>query len=85
MGFGQGGRFRAVADFVSGGFTRPDQPDPLEPAIQTIALELAVRRGDAAMVELLLEFGADPNKKNAGAASAPSSRCGSSGPDARRR
>ena len=28
------------------GFTRPDQPDPLEPAIQTIALELAVRRGD---------------------------------------
>ena len=48
------------------GFTRPDQPDPLEPAIQTIALELAVRRGDAAMVELLLEFGADPNKKNAG-------------------
>ena len=41
------------------GFTRPDQPDPLEPAVQTIALELAVRRGDAAMVELLLEFGAD--------------------------
>ena len=34
------------------GFTRPDQPDPLEPAVQTIALELAVRRGDAAMVEL---------------------------------
>ena len=48
------------------GFTRPDAFDPKEPAIQTIALELAVRRGDAAMVELLLEFGADPNKKNAG-------------------
>ena len=48
------------------GFTRPDQPDPCWSAIQTIALELAVRRGDCTMVELLLEFGADPNKKMSG-------------------
>ena len=45
------------------GFQRPDVPDP-EDEMDTVALELSIRRGDARMVELLLEFGADPNKKN---------------------